>query len=216
MKTDEIIRSLARDLTPVRRLLPSGVRAAVWGGCAIACVAIGTLVLGPRRDLASKAADPQFWVHNAVLLLGFVASARMAFRMSVPGEEARDGDALPFWAFLLWGGLLAEGALLSHAGTPRAAGWPCVMRMACLAAVPAAASLAMLRRGSALRPGWTGSIALLSAASLSVAGMQVVCVRDDAAHMFFWHFLPAMSLSLAGIQLGRWILRRGVSRPLPG
>ena len=207
METEELVRSLARTLRPVRRLRPPRWRAALWAGLAVCCVVFGASLLGPRSDLLSRTADPGFWGQNALLLFVFAASAAVAFQASVPGSEpAVYVRALPFLALLVWGCALAGGGWMSHVAAAPAAGWVCVSRMAGLGVVPAVAAFLMLRKGAAPDPGWTGAIALLASASLSVAGMQMVCVKDDPRHIFVWHFLPAAACALAGVLLGRRFL----------
>jgi len=87
METEQFVRSLAATLRPVRRLRPARWRAVLWAVPAVLCVSIGTVLLGPRSDLLSRAANPQFWLQNALLLIVFAASSAIAFRTSVPGSE---------------------------------------------------------------------------------------------------------------------------------
>jgi len=217
METEQFVRSLAATLRPVRRLRPARWRAVLWAVPAVLCVSIGTVLLGPRSDLLSRAANPQFWLQSALLLIVFAASSAIAFRTSVPGSEvAGHVRALPLWGLLVWGFVLAAGAWAWESRGEAAAGgsgWICVSRIALLGVVPAVSALLMLRRAAALRPGWTGSIALLSAASLAVVGTQMVCARDDPWHIFVWHFLPAAACGLAGVLLGRRFLVTSRSGP---
>jgi hypothetical protein len=210
METEQLVRSLAATLRPVRRLRPARWRAVLWAVPAVLCVSIGAVLLGPRSDLLSRAANPQFWLQNALLLFVSASSAAIAFQTSVPGSEvAGHVRALPLWGLLVWGFVLAGGAWAWEsrgAAGMGGAGWTCVSRIALLGAVPAVFALLMLRRAAALRPGWTGAIALVSAASLAVVGMQMVCAKDDPRHLFVWHFLPAAACGLAGVLLGRRFL----------
>ena len=207
METEEVVRSLASGLRPVRRLRPASSRAALWCAFAVLCVAVGTSILGPGADLLPKMGNPQFWLQNAVLLLAFFLSATIAFHMSVPGSEPAPGArALPLWALIAWGCMLAAGTLASPMKAAQAAGWLCVSRTALLALVPALVAFFMLRRAAPTSPGWTGCAALLSAVSLAIVGMQLVCARSDSWHVFVWHFLPATVFTLAGVLLGRRFL----------
>src|SRR5690242_10632855 len=135
METEEVVRSLASTLTPVRRLRPAGWRAAVWVALSVVSVSIGTALLGPRSDLLQTTS--QTWLQTALLLFAFAASAVIAFETSVPGRELEGYVRfLPLWALLVWGSVLAGAGWASHAGAAtRDAGWPCLWKMACLAVV---------------------------------------------------------------------------------
>src|SRR5712692_4932867 len=211
MRSEQVVRSLARNLKPVRRLYGVEWRTLLWAGFALLCVSIGTYALGPRSDLSWKIRDPAYLCESALLVLIFVFSARIAFHLSVPGAERSAGArtvpiaGLLAWVFLVAAGhspdSLAGAAVLMN-------GWPCVWRMTGLALAPTLAVMFMLRRAASLSPGWTGWFALLSAGSLAILGTQILCAKDDLRHLFLWHFGPVLAAALVGIHLGRWLLTR--------
>lgn len=210
MGTDEVVRSLVRDLRPVRRLRGAGWRTLAWASFALACVSIGAWALGARSDLPVKMRDPEYVREGALLLLAFALSARSAFLFSVPGAEGGAAlRALPIAALLAWACLVSAGP---PSGTLAAASWTsgslCVLKMTCLALLPALAVVFMLRKGAPLSAGWTGWFALSSAFSLALLGTRILCARDDPGHLFLWHLGPLLAIGLAGIHLGRWVFRR--------
>lgn len=217
MATEEVVRSLVRDLQPVRRLRGVQSRARLWATFALSCVFLGAWALGPRADLPMKIGDPGYLGGSALLLSIFALSARSAFHLSVPGAERAPGArALPILGLLLWATLLATGASAGTGGSLSAAdGWPCVWRMTCLALTPTLAALIMLRKGAPLSPGWTGWFALLSTSSLAILGTQALCAKDDPRHLFLWHLGPLLAASLTGVHLGRWFFRPARSAPAP-
>src|SRR5712691_10060633 len=192
MESEEVVRSLARDLKPVRRLRGVEWRTLLWAGFALSCVSIGTYALGARSDLSWKIRDPAYLRDNALLLLIFVLSARSAFHLSVPGAERSAGArTLPIAGLLVWVCLKAAGHSPGTSDSLAGAaawmnGWPCVLKMTCLALPPTLAVLFMLRKAAPLNPGWTGWFALLSAGSLSILGSQILCAKDDPRHVFLW------------------------------
>lgn len=201
MRTDDLIRSLAADLQPVQRLRGVEQRAFLWAGSSLICVFLGTLALGVRADFWSRIRDPADLVRDAVLLLAFVLSARSAFQLSVPGaERSPRGRMLSIGALLLWAGLVAADA--SGPAHASANGAACLWTVTGLGLVPAFAALRMLRKAAPLNPGWAGSAALLSAASLALLATNLVCARDDRFHVLLWHFLPVIAATLSGFHLG--------------
>jgi hypothetical protein len=207
MDTEEVIRSLSRELTPVDPLAPAQVRAGRWALFAIVFVTAGTLLLEPRNDLLSRLRDPLFVLPNAVLLVVFLVCHRIAFELSVPGaERGTAARALAVWGVLTWGLVLAISHPTSIGAVPT--GWRCISRTASLALLPSIAAFSMLRRAAPLKPGWTGFFALLAAAAIATSGMQMICAKDDPAHVLYWHFIPVLVCAAGGAQLGRWLLGR--------
>jgi hypothetical protein len=211
MVTEELIRSLSSGLQPVRRLRGVESRIVLWAGFGLLCVSIGTIGFGVRADLVSKIRNPTYFGGSVLLFVIFILSARRAFHLSVPGAERAALDrALPIGALLVWAGLIAAGGWSDQLAPTAASsrGWPCVLRMICLAFAPTVAALLMLRRAAPLRSGWTGWFTLLSAASLAILGTQMVCATDEPRHLFLWHFGPLLVAAVMGIHLGRWALAR--------
>lgn len=211
--TDALVRSLTRDLTPVRRLRNVNTRTALWAGLAALCVALGTLALGLRPDLARKLSSAGYLGESAALVAVFVSAARCAFRLGVPGLEPTPlARTVPAAAWALWvlqvasrwsaGGMAIELAAMSWGG-----GLPCIWRMLGLVLAPAAMGLIMLRKAAPRRRGWAGSCAALAASSLAMLGTQAVCARDAAGHVLVWHVMPVAAAALVGAAIGRRIFR---------
>jgi hypothetical protein len=174
---------------------------------AIVFVTAGTFLLEPRNDLLSRLRDPLFVLANAVLLVVFLVCHRIAFELSVPGaERSTAARALAVWGVLTWGLVLAIPHATSIGAVPT--GWRCISRTASLALLPSIAAFSMLRRAAPLKPGWTGFFALLAAAAIATSGMQMICAKDDPAHVLYWHFIPVLVCAAGGARLGRWLLGR--------
>jgi hypothetical protein len=198
MRTEELIRSLAGDLRPIRRLPRVERRTVSWAVFALACASLVTIALGARPDLAAKIRDPAFLAAGVLLLAIFILAARAAFVLSVPGGGAR-------WATLASCGLLFWGALVAGAASSETqwlSGARCLGRLACVAVVPAIAMVLMLREAAPLHPRWTGAFAMLSAASLAAVATQVICPKDGALHVALWHLAPILLAAVAGTRLG--------------
>lgn len=214
LMTDALVRSLTSDLTPVRRLWNVNTRTALWAGLSALCVALGTLALGARPDLARKLSDVGYLAESAALLVVFASAARCAFRLSVPGMEPTAlAWTVPAAAWTLWvlrvasrwsaGGMAVELAAMSWSG-----GLPCIWRMLGLALAPAATGLIMLRKAAPRRRGWAGSCAVVAASSLAMLGVQAVCARDAVGHVLAWHVVPVAVAALIGAAVDRRIILR--------
>lgn len=54
---------------------------------------------------------------------------------------------------------------------------------------------------------WAGIMAALSVTAFAYVGMRLVEMNDNPAHLIFWHALPVMIMSIAGMLAGRYTLR---------
>ena len=218
--TDALVRSLTGELTPVRRLRNVNLRTALWAGLAALCVALGTLSLGPRPDLARKLSDAGYLLESAALIAVLVSAARCAFCLGVPGIELTAlAWPVPAAAWALWvlhvaSRWSANGRVVELDAMSWVGGLPCIWRMLALALVPAATGLIMLRKAAPRQRRWVGVCMVLAACSLAMLGTQVVCARDAAGHVLVWHAAPVAAAALVGATLGRRILRRSSTRSL--
>lgn len=210
MQTDELIRRLAADAAPVRRLPRWTARAGVWLLVAALSAAIGVALLGVRRDLSDVLLTPAFALEEVLLLVVAATAAAGALIISVPGAE-RSG--LVRWlpvgagaAILLW---LAGELFLT--ATPESAGrvglaWHCVARTIVVGLVPGVVLLAMVKGAAPLRAAWAGLLALLATSAIGVLGTNLICPNDRPVHLLIWHVLPMTVIAAAGAALGRWLL----------
>ena len=101
--TDALVRALASELTPVRRLRGVATRTALWAALAALCTALATLAVGARPDLAYKLSEPGYLAESAALLTVFIAAARHAFRLSIPGlAPSLLASTVPAAAWAIW------------------------------------------------------------------------------------------------------------------
>jgi hypothetical protein len=211
MRHGDIIDSLVAELAPVRRLRSADTRASVWAGLAILCVGLGCCGLGTRADLPHKLFDVAYLAESAALVAMAGFSARNVFHDSIPGAAPSPSlRAAPTIAGLLWVMLVGFRwwAGTGDSEPSWAAGLPCVARIAGLALVPAIAISAMLRRAAPATYRRTGLLALVAAAALGVVGTQLMCAKDDPAHVLLWHAGPLALAALVGFATARPLLLR--------
>lgn len=189
---EHLIRDLAADLRPVRRLRPPGVRALAW--LAVVAVSATGLAITSDLDLVWKrlAAAPDMWLALAGSAATAALAALAAFQLSLPDRHPA-WALLPLPAALLWLGASGLGCLR---------GWflpgvhPASLgdAMDCLAfivglSLPLSALLVlMLRRAATLQPGLTAAMAGLAAASAAATLLVLVhpfdaSVTDLAVHV---------------------------------
>ena len=183
---ERLIRDLATDLAPVRRLRPPSVRALAW----LAVVVATAIVLSMIADLSALGhrliAAPDMWLAVTGSALTAILAAIATFQLSLP-DGRRAWALLPLPAALLW--IVASGVGCLRAwfvpGTHAAdlsEARDCLIFIVGLSVPLSALLIIMLRRACPLQPGLTAAIAGL-AAVLDGAGSQVTAVslspRDD-------------------------------------
>lgn len=84
--------------------------------------------------------------------------------------------------------------------------WDCLPMATIIGIVPAAAIVAMLRKGAPLYPRLTLALAALAVASVANFGLQFAHVRDASIMVLAWHLGAAAVLSALGGWLGERVL----------
>jgi hypothetical protein len=182
---DELIRGLAAELQPVRRLPPPLFRALAWlavlVALAIALAAFANLDAVWQRISAA----PDLWLAVVGSTLTAVLAAIAAFELSLP-DAPRAWALLPLPAALLWVGASGLGCLRvwiapqSHVAVMSEAR-DCLMFIVFLSVPLSALLLLMLRRAYPLYPGLTATIGGLSVAAAAATLLNFFHPYDAAA-----------------------------------
>ena len=212
MTTDDLIQQLGRDLRPVRRLLPSWQRAAVWLACGVVYVVAVAIVGWFRRGGLGVESTAPYVLQQGALAFTACLAALTAFASVVPGMRSRAIAALsiPLAAImlaLLWGAW-RDLEQLGTFGLGRETDWPCVLSITLGGTALWGVASAMLRRGAVLEPRTTSLLAAVAALSLANIEACVSQVHAFTATVIVWHGATAASLMLAVIMVGPWVLVR--------
>jgi hypothetical protein len=182
---DRLIRGLAADLKPVRRLPPPLLRAFGW----LAVVAALAAGLASFADLNAVwhriASAPDLWLAVIGSTLTAILAAIAAFELSVP-DAPRGWAALPLPAVLLWVAANGFGCLrvwiapqthVAELGEAR----DCLIFIVALSVPLSALLLLMLRRAFPLYPGMTAAIGGLAVAAAAATLLNFFHPYDAAA-----------------------------------
>src|SRR5260370_38659121 len=118
MRTPDLIDALANSVTPVRRLRPPGVRAALWLLMAAAVLLLLAVAHGGGPDLFTK-------LHQQIFVAGMAFAVATAILAAIAAFKLRLGDNSRWWALLpapalaLWGSIIHYGCLTGWGGI-----WP--------------------------------------------------------------------------------------------
>ena len=190
---NRLIEALGADLTPVRRLAPSGLRALSWliivGAIALALATVSDVSAMSRRLMAA----PDMWLAAIGSLVTAVLAAVAAFQLSLPDRKPA-WALLPLPAAVVWIGASGIGCLRSWfvpETHPASLGETetCLMFILGLSVPLSVLLIGMLRRGCPLRPNLTLVISGLACASAAATLLNFIhpyhaTATDLAVHAF--------------------------------
>jgi hypothetical protein len=168
------------------------------------------LLHGPRADIAAALHRPSYLAETVGMFMAGLLAAAATFRLCVPDTKVRRPERLmlglssAFWLFILsdtFGQALQKGIAAPDAGDR------CLIGLTCMTALPLAVVVRMATKAAPVWRGRAGFAMVLSVASFGATGMRILCADDAPEHLLVWHFLPVAVFALAGILLGKTLLR---------
>ncbi len=207
MSHEDLIVTLASLGSPVKPLPAPVVRMARWVLFAGAIVCIAIAWRGLRLNWATAFMDPSFIVTTVLIATVALLAAWAAFALAVPGAlQSPVAKWMPVAALGVWGAVLIQemavtgGVLPSLGVEPVVLG--CMWKTYGIAVGPALAIILLARRAAPLDWRWTGGLAALSALAFGVIGTEFICPLTRHAHLFSWHFLPVVGMTLVAFVAG--------------
>ncbi len=201
---DELRARVARDLRPVRPLLPPWKRALLLAPAAALAFAAVPGALGLRGDL-STIGPLLAWGGSLAQLGVALVLITAALREAVPGEASSGTSAR---LLLVGGGLLMFIlGLTTHVVSPEHGprvesfhDWLFCWRGAVLAGLPLLLLLlVLLARGLAMRPGLAGALAGMGAGAAVDGGWRIYCNYSNPSHVFLSHGGAVLALTVLGV-----------------
>lgn len=204
MDTSDLIRSLASNATPVRRLRPPLLRAIFWLALAAAIMALLTISHGLRPQFVEHMQTPMFATNMVASLLTGILATIATFFVSLP-DRSRLWLLLPAPPLLVW--LATIGYQCFNGWVPMPPG-AVTMEAAsnCLATLILTSlplsllMLVMLRYTAALRPTSVILMGSLAVSAITSTALSMFHPLDATAMILGWNFGTAV-LFLAGAAL---------------
>jgi hypothetical protein len=206
---DDLIGRLAQDTVAVKPAPHPYLLSLQWMGGAMAYLILALVFSGLRPDLMLKLQEPWFATEIAALVSIFVATSLGAAVLAFPDLYQKRGvifvPALTFVLFLLviccaWIADSPPAPLPVHT-------FECTISITLVALLPAAWTLYVMRKYASTHCRWAGSIALLFAFSVGALWLRLHEINDSILHVVEWHYLPMLVFGLAGLWLGKKLLK---------
>jgi hypothetical protein len=206
---EQLINDLSKDTARVKPASHPFVLGLKWMGAAAAYLAVSLAVSGLRPDLAQALQQPWYVAELAMLLLMFVATAISAALLSFP--DLYQKHALAFSPVAVFALFVLLMLFAWNADSPPAPlpvhSWQCTLSITLFSLLPAAWTFYAMRKYASTHYRWAGSIALLSAFSVGALWLRLHEVNDSIYHVMVWHYLPMLAAGLAGLWLGKKLLK---------
>lgn len=215
--SERLVRELARDLRPVRRvarLRVAGLGAAAAGLLA-AALALG--LSGLRQDLGGLLASaPGFAALFGGLALAAVGGALAALGASVPGRDGVERLGLALLAAAAALGMVA-GPLLwvlpaGAASPPWTRDGVCLLGALLVGLAPAAALVGFVSGAAPQRPPLVMGLVVAGAVATGALVVHATCPFAGLRHLVLGHALAPLLAALVLAAPLAWLLRRRLAR----
>src|SRR5580692_774535 len=119
MHIDNLIRRLASNVRPVRRLQPPSLRMMWWCVVALPWVVAVVYIAGLRPDIAEQLRDRRWLIEQAAAFATALTAAAAAFCASVPGRPIWE-RYVPLLPLTIWLAALGQGCVEESISVGRA------------------------------------------------------------------------------------------------
>lgn len=212
MEGDDLIRILAADLAPVRRVARPWRSTLIWAAGASLILGAGIGLSHVRPDLLPTLLQADTAKEVAVAAITALLSAFAAFQLAIPGRS-------PLWAVpptlggLAWVALLGVGcwhdlALRGTLGIENETSPTCLTFIASFGTPVLLMTLFLARHALLLRPVPVALLAGLAASAWADFGLVVVDHPHAPATTLIWHGGAGLFLAGMAVVLGPWWMRR--------
>jgi hypothetical protein len=206
---DDLVATLAQDAATVKPAPHPFLLCFQWMGAAAIYLALALAISGPRPDLLDRFHHAWFVAEIVALLGVFIVTSLSTALLAFPDlHQKRRLAFAPIAAFTLFLGVLFLAWRADAPPSPLPVhSFECTLSIALMTLLPAAWAFYSLRRFASTHYRLAGSAALLSAFSVGALWLRLHEDTDSIAHLVEWHYLPMLVIGLAGLWLGKVLLK---------
>jgi hypothetical protein len=182
LDTQELIRRLGDDATPVRTLPAPSARAVLWLLISVPYTAAMALAYQLLGEPILHSLDARFLIEELALITTTIAAALAAFCCIIPGRNRQVGYVpllpLAIWLVSVGYACLSGWMQLGSVSLGLPPDWSYFPKFALIGLVPAIVMISMLRRGAPLYPRSTLALGALAVAALANVGLRFFHVGE--------------------------------------
>lgn len=206
---DELIGRLAQDNAAVKRAPHPFLLSLEWMAVALCDLAVALLFSGTRQDLLLELHKPWFAAELAALSGILICTSLSAALLSYPDlHQKRSIAYAPIAAFALFVLVMLFAWRADNPPAPLPLhSFECTLSITLLSLLPAAWTFHVMRKFASTHSRWAGSIACLFAFSVGALWLRLYEQNDSIMHLIRWHYLPMAGVGIAGMWLGKRVLK---------
>ena len=215
-ETPDLIDALVETATPVRRLRPPIVRAALWLAFAATVLGLIAIAHGVRPDFSDRVRQPLFVLSMIGALATGILAAVASFQISLP-DRSRLWTVLPLPPLALWVATIGYGCLTDWVsvdpdGAHMGEAVRCFATLLMTSVPLSIAMLVMLRYAALLRPLEASVTGGLAVAALTAFALSLFHDLDATVMILTWNLGAAALIAALGSLFGRSMLEWMASR----
>ncbi len=207
MKTENLIKELSSNLSPVKRIYPAYITFTIW---ILFSFSFLLFFIWSRSDNFQNLYIPQYLYELIPIILCILLSAFAAIYYSIPGNRVKKNlNYLTVLFLLVWVLLLGlRYSVNSQTSIDKIFHYHSCFKDIFLMSLPTSVVLIyIMNRRFPIQKQWTGFWILAASASASVTGVAFLCPNEMPSHLLVVHAIPILALSLLGIILGSFLFR---------
>jgi hypothetical protein len=206
---DELINKLAQDSTAVKRAPHPFLLGSEWMVAALIYLAVALLLSGARHDLWLELHKPWFVAELAALAGILICTSLSAALLSYPDLHQKRSIAFsPIAAFVLFVLVMLFAWRADNPPAPLPVhSFECTLSITLVSLLPAAWTFHVMRKFASTHSSWAGGIACLFAFSVGALWLRLYEQNDSIMHVIRWHYLPMAGAGIAGMWLGKRVLK---------
>jgi hypothetical protein len=205
--TSDLIDALVEAATPVRRLRPPWLRAALW--LLVAAIVLGLLCIahGVRADISVRLQEPVFVLSMIGALATAILAALAAFKLSLP-DSSRGWLLLPLPGLAVWVSTIGYGCLtdwvrMDPEGVHMGEAARCFTTLLLTSVPLSVAMLIMLRHAALLRPTAVSVVGGLAIAAMTSFALSLLHDLDATIMILLWNLGTAAVIAGLTSAFGR-------------
>jgi hypothetical protein len=217
--TSDLIDTLVEAATPVRRLRPPWLRAALW--LLTAAVLLGFLCVadGLRTDISARLQQPVFILSTIGSLATAILAALAAFKLGLP-DSSRWWSLLPLPGFAAWVSTIGYGCLtdwvrMDPEGVRMGEAARCFATLLQTSVPLSITMLIMLRHAALLRPTAVSAAGGLATAAMTSCALSLIHDLDATIMVLLWNLGTAALIAGLASVFGRPTLAWVAARIVP-
>ncbi len=212
METADLIRSLADNVKPVKRLRPPLIRSSAWVLMALGLMVLLTAVHGPRPQFGERLKDVMFLTGMLSSLATGVLAAIATFFISLP-DRSRLWMVLPLPAIVVWMSTIGYQCFAGWVDLPPGAvtveaASSCLLTLIVTSVPLSLMMTAMLRYAALLRPISVTLLGSLAISGVTCSALAMFHPLDATIMVLGWNLGTAVLLAGIATLLSRRISRR--------